>query len=121
MSRLFIALYLDEDVDMLVAALVRARGFVASTTREAGQLRNSDVEQLAYAVSQHKTLLTHNRTDFEALAHTYLAAGQRHYGIICAVRRPPQEIAQRLLRILNHVTADEMQNQVRYIAAQKGL
>jgi hypothetical protein len=38
-----------------------------------------------------------------------------HYGIIFAVRRPPQEIARRLLVILNQVTADEMENQVRYI------
>jgi hypothetical protein len=38
-----------------------------------------------------------------------------HYGVIIAVRRSPQEIAQRLLKILNQVTSDEMQNQVRYI------
>ena len=38
-----------------------------------------------------------------------------HYGVIFAVRRSPQEIAQRLLAILNQVTSDEMQNQVRYI------
>jgi len=38
-----------------------------------------------------------------------------HYGIILAFRRPPQEMAQRLLVILNQVTADEMENQVRYI------
>ena len=115
MSRLFIELYLDEDVDVLIAQLIRARGFVVITTQEAGQLRNSDAEQLAYTVSQHKTLLTHNRVDFEALAQTYFAAGQPHDGIIFAVRRPPREIARRLLHILNSVTAEEMQNQVRYI------
>lgn len=38
-----------------------------------------------------------------------------HYGVIFAVRRSPQEIAQRLLAILNQVTLDEMHNQVRYI------
>ena len=58
MSRLFIDLYLDEDVDVLVADLVQARGFAVSTTQEAGQIGNNDTEQLAYAVSQHKTLLT---------------------------------------------------------------
>ena len=115
MSRLFIALYLDEDVDVLIARLMRARGFVVITTQEAGQLRNNDAAQLAYAVSQHKTLLTHNRVDFEALAQTYFAAGQRHDGIIFAVRRSPRDIARRLLRILNAVTAEEMHNQVRYI------
>ena len=115
MSRLFIELYLDEDVDVLIAQLMRARGFVVITTQEVGQLHNNDAEQLAYAVSQHKTLLTHNRVDFEALAQTYFAAGRPHDGIIIAVRRPPRDITWRLLRILNAVTAEEMHNHVRYI------
>jgi predicted nuclease of predicted toxin-antitoxin system len=114
-STLFIELYLDEDVNVLVAELLRARGFTAITTREAGQLRNSDAEQLAYAVSQRKTFLTHNRADFEALAKECFAAGKTHYGIIIAVRHPAQEIVRRLLRLLNQVTADEMQDQLRYI------
>jgi hypothetical protein len=59
-------------------------------------------------VSQARTLVTHNRTDFEELVHAYFASGQMHYGVIFAVRRSPQEIAQRLLVILNQVTADEM-------------
>lgn len=115
MTKLFIELYLDEDVSVLVADLVRARGFTAITTREAGQLHASDVEQLAYAVGQQKSFLTHNRADFEALAQTYFATGQTHYGIIVAVRHPPYEIVRRLLLILNQVTADEMQDQLRYI------
>ncbi len=39
MSRLFIALYLDEDVDILIAPLLRARGCSVATTQEAGQLQ----------------------------------------------------------------------------------
>ena len=115
MSSRFIELYLDEDVNVLVADLIRARGFTAITTREAGQLQNSDASQLAYAVGQRKTFLTHNRTDFELLAEGYSAAGKTHYGIIIAVRHPPHEIVRRLLRILNRVTADEMQDRLRYI------
>jgi len=114
-TNLFIELYLDEDVSVLVADLVRARGYTALTTREAGQLHASDAEQLAYAVSQHKTFLTHNRADFEALAQTYFDTGQSHYGIIIVVRHTPYEIVRRLLLVLNHVTADEMQDQLRYI------
>ena len=60
-------------------------------------------------------LLTHNRADFEALHGTYHAAGQHHAGIIIAVRHPPYEIVRRLLLILNQVTADEMDDQLRYI------
>ena len=115
MSTLFIELYLDEDVDVLIADLIRARGFAVTTTVEAGQRHNDDDAQLAYAVTHDKTFLTHNRADFEARAQAYFTAGQRHPGIIIAVRRSPYEIAQRLLIILNAVTADEIRNQIRYI------
>jgi predicted nuclease of predicted toxin-antitoxin system len=115
MNRLFIELYLDEDVDVLVADLLRARGFAATTTRDARNLQASDANQLAYAVAEQKTLLTHNRADFEALAQTHFATAQSHCGIIIAVRHPPHEIVRRLLLILNQVTADEMQDQIRYI------
>lgn len=107
MNQLFIDLYL--------ADLIRARGFEAITTTEAGQLGKSDAEQLAYAISKGKVLLTHNRVDFERLAQNYFDHNQTHCGIIFAFRNPPQEIARRLLIILNYVTADEMYNQVRYI------
>jgi predicted nuclease of predicted toxin-antitoxin system len=115
MSRLFIELYLDEDVDVNVAILIRRRGFSAITTHEAGKLRASDAEQLAYAVKYGNAILTHNRNDFLTLATTYHLERKEHCGIIIARRRTPQEIVQRLVLLLNSVTADEFQNQVRYI------
>jgi hypothetical protein len=114
-QRLFIELYLDEDVDILIADLVRGYGFVVETTRDAGQLGCSDVAQLEYAINHQKTLLTHNRSDFEALATTYFENGKTHYGLILATRHSAHEVVRRLLPILNHVTWEEMQNQVRYI------
>jgi hypothetical protein len=49
--RLFIELYLDEDVDVLIADLLRARGFSVLTTRDAGRLHATDEEQLAFAAA----------------------------------------------------------------------
>jgi predicted nuclease of predicted toxin-antitoxin system len=115
MSRLFIELYLDEDTDVRIADLVRSRGFKVTTAQEAGQIGKEDDEQLAYALSQRSALLTHNRVHFEALAREYFTAGKKHHGIIIAVRRPTHEIVRRLLLLLNHITADEMENQIRYI------
>ena len=115
MNRLFIELYLDEDVDVFIADLVRARGFKAITTQEAGQIGKGDEEQLAYSVSLQNTFFTHNRDDFEKLAEEYFEAGKEHHGIIIAVRRQPYEIVRRLLAVLNNVTADEMKNQLRYM------
>ena len=115
MQQLFIELSLEEDVDVLLAQLVRARGFLAVTTHEAGRLGATDEQQLVYAASQHRALLTHNRADFESLHQAFVASSQEHSGIIIAARRSPYEIVRRLLLILNQVTADEMQNQLRYI------
>lgn len=115
MTRIFVALYLDEDVDVLIAELLRSYGFDAITVREANQLHLSDREQLEYAISQERALLTHNRLDFESLAQEYYETGQNHYGIILAVRRPSHDILLRLLKLFDRDTADEMKNQVRYI------
>jgi predicted nuclease of predicted toxin-antitoxin system len=114
-NELFVALYLDEDVDVLLAKLLRSREYDVLTTRDAGQNRRSDPEQLAFAVSQGRAIVTHNRDDYAELARAYAEAGQQHFGIILAARRSPYAIAQRLLVILDQVTADEMQDQVRYI------
>ena len=115
MSRLFIELYLDEDVSVIVGDILRARGFVAITTQGAGKLASGDQEQLDYAISQRTTLLTHNRADFEALAQRYFESGQTHHGTIITVRRPANDIAKQLLPILNSITADEIENQLLYI------
>ncbi|MCA1994348.1 MAG: DUF5615 family PIN-like protein [Coleofasciculus sp. S288] len=115
MTDIFIHVYLDEDVDVLVASLLRSRGFEATTAQQAGQLGKTDAEQLEYATSQGAAILTHNLTDFEDLAREYFEQERLHYGIIIAVRNPYQEIVRRLLTILNSTTADEMENQILYI------
>jgi predicted nuclease of predicted toxin-antitoxin system len=79
MSKIFISIYLDEDVNVLLADLLKARGFEAITTREAGQLSKTDEEQLRYAVSQELTLLTHNRVDFEALTYKNIKVSLDYY------------------------------------------
>jgi hypothetical protein len=114
-SRLFISLYLDEDVSVLVARLIRSRAFYALSALDAEQLGRNDAEQLGFAAQQGMAILTHNRADFEELARQYAAAGRSHSGIIIAVRRTPYELARRLLVLLNQVTADEMDNLVLYI------
>jgi predicted nuclease of predicted toxin-antitoxin system len=115
MTDIFIHVYLDEDVDVLVATFLCSRGFETTTAHQAGQLGKTDAEQLEYAVSQKAAILTHNRTDFENLAREYFEQDRLHRGIIIAVRNPYQEVVRRLLTILNRTTADEMENQILYI------
>ena len=115
MNELFIHAYLDEDVSTLIAALLRSRGFQATTTAEAEQLGSSDARQLAYAASRQLTLISHNWVDFETLARQYIDAGRSHAGIIVAVRRSPYEIARRILMVTDTISREEMRNQLLYI------
>lgn len=94
MSRLFVELYLDEDIDIRIAKMIRARDYRVTTAREASNLGFSDDEQLQYAVEKMLTLVTHNRDDFQGLANQNAAAGKDHFGIIVAdLRSPPKPLS----------------------------
>ncbi len=115
MNRLFAELYLDEDVDVLIAELVQAKSFVAVTTREAKRLGNEDEDQLAYATANGLVMFTHNRKDYEKLGTDYIESNRFSAGIIIAPHRSPYELARRLVNLLNNVAADEFHNNIRYI------
>ena len=115
MNGLFARLYFDEDVSARLAESISARGFDLLTTTAARRLGASDLVQLQFASSQNSVLTTHNRRDFELLAHDYFVKGLQHSGLIIAVRRPPRDIAMRLLDLLNRHTADEFANQIFYL------
>lgn len=61
------ALYTDEDMSALVATLLRSRGLDVTTVPERSALGKTDSEQLEFAISMGRCLLTHNRVDFERL------------------------------------------------------
>ena len=107
--------YLDEDVSVVVAGILRARGFDAMTTRDAGQLGRSDAEQLSFAAESNRVLLTHNRADFERLHREWLQAGRQHGGIIVARRRLPAELAATAGRLLTRLTVEQIKSQLLYI------
>jgi hypothetical protein len=115
MNGLFARLYFDEDVSARLAESISARGFDLLTTTAAGRLGASDLVQLQFASNQDRVLTTHNRRDFEVLAQQYFVRGLQHSGLIVAVRRPPRDMAMRLLELLNRHTADEFVNQIFYI------
>lgn len=114
-GELFITVYLDEDVHVLVARLLAQRNCVAVTARDADQLGKSDPEQLEYAAKRGMAIVTHNRGDFESLHRQYLASGQIHAGILIAIDNQPYRLARRILAAWDMYTADEMRNQLLYI------
>jgi hypothetical protein len=112
---LFAKVYVDEDVDILVATLLLAQGTDATTTRAQGMLGQPESAQLAYAASVERCILTHNRVDFERLHLQYMADGRQHSGITVVPQKSVYEIVQRVAILLDTLTADEIANQLLYV------
>jgi hypothetical protein len=108
-------LYLDEDVDILLAGLLTARGYDCLTTVAAGQMGSTDEEQLQFATQESRVLITHNRTDFENLARLWWSAQQDHAGIVLALRRAGvYDLARHLLPVLGLYDQAGWRNNVLY-------
>lgn len=114
-SALFIRLYVDEDVHESVAPALRRHGYDVLSVREVERRGLSDVEQLAYAAEQGRTLVSFNAADYIALHLEYLAQGREHAGIVVSKQVPIGETVRRLLILLDHVSADEIRNQLRWL------
>ena len=108
-------LYLDQDVPVQLAGMLRAQGVDVVTTLEAGALGQSDARQLGDAVAAGRALVTHNRLDFEQLHTEYLAGGHSHFGIIIAAqRRNLGETRDRLLDLLNRFDSEQLRDNLFY-------
>ena len=112
---IFAQLYLDEDVDILIARLLLAKGLDVTTAREQKMLSKPDVEQLNFAVSLQRCILTHNRLDFEQLHTHYFNNNWSHSGIIIVKRRNAYEITERVVILFDTLMADEIRNQLLYL------
>jgi predicted nuclease of predicted toxin-antitoxin system len=108
---LFVRLYFDRHIMARLAVDLRGRGYDVLTTEQAGKDTASDAEQLAFATAEGRSLLTFNIRDFAPLHEQWQAAGQRHAGIIVSQQLGSRQygvLLQRMLRLLNHFTSDEM-------------
>jgi uncharacterized protein with PIN domain len=110
----FAALYTDEDMSALVARLLRSRGLDITTVPEQGTLGKTDNEQIEFATSISRCILTHNRVDFERLHLQYIEQGKQHSGIIVVPQKTAYEVAQRIGILVSTLTADEIRNQLLY-------
>ena len=111
LEALFVRLYLDRHIMTRLAVDLRGRGYDIVTTEEAGKDTASDEEQLAFATGEKRAILTFNIRDFAPLHEAGQAAGRPHAGIIVSRQLGSREYGlflPRMLRLLNHFTADEM-------------
>ena len=106
---------MDEDVSILIANILRARGFDVITAHDEKMLGRNDSEQLEKAISLQRCLFTHNRIHYEELHRSAISGEEKHFGIIIGTRRNAYELARRIAMLVDTLTADEIENQLLYI------
>jgi hypothetical protein len=97
---------------------LQARGVDVTTALAEGLSDASDDEQLDYASSQRRVLVSYNVSDFPRIHAERLAAGQAHGGMIIAPQQRYSigERIRRLLFLLSSKSAEDMENQIEYLS-----
>lgn len=104
--------HLDEQVHPGIAIGLRAHGLDVTTTAEAELGAAVDEKQLAFAISEHRVMVTHDRDFLRLHAKSRLHAGiaychQDKYGV--------GELLQMLLLLNACETNDDMLGRVEYL------
>ncbi len=113
------SLYLDddmEDLDLLRGAL--ARGWDITRAFDVGMRGAPDPDQLAYAASHGRAIVTANMSDYEPLHWGWLAAGAHHGGIILVRQQQWSvgEILRRLERLFESHTPESMVDRIEWLS-----
>jgi hypothetical protein len=76
-------------------------------------------DQLAYATSQGRVIVTANAAQFALLHRHYLEAGQTHAGIVIMHQQRcfVGELIRRLLRLAGTRTSNDMCDQLEYLGS----
>jgi len=111
-------LYLDEDVYAAVGTGLLRRGVDVLTTRDAGRGGSSDEEQLGFATTQGRALLTFNRGHFAELHGRTLTAGRHHCGIILSRQTQVGAIVRAMCGLLASHDAAWFQDRLVWLDAE---
>ncbi len=106
-----IKFYLDESVNVAIAAGLKRRGVLTTTARDSDTLGLTDVEQLEYATKNSLVIVTHD-DDFLSLA-----INKRHSGIVY-VHQQKYSVGDliRYLKLLwDVVNSEEMKNHIEFL------
>src|SRR3954469_25609215 len=104
--------HLDEHIDTAVAIGLRRRGVDVTTTADAGLLRSSDAEQIAFATREGRVLVTRDRGILSAVTSM-----TSHPGIVIARsgRRSIGPNVLALTRLHRLMSAEDMADHVEYL------
>ena len=108
-------LLLDEHIWAYLAKILREQGFDVIHVEEIDLTATPDDKIMAYAVGEHRAVVTFNIRHFIPLSIQYFEDGKEHYGIVVSKQLSQGELQRRVIKLLESVTAEELINAVRYL------
>lgn len=87
---------LDEDVNPAVAEVARGMGLDVTSVHEIHRRGFTDLEQLQFAATKGRTLITRNRDDFIKLTVDFYQAGLPHSGVLIVPYSLPNNQPERI-------------------------
>lgn len=94
----------------MLASVLRGRGYDVVSAHEVGMRGKSDEEQLEYAVSRGRALLTFNAKHFAPLAEKYFKKGREHHGIVATKTLDLPGLIRLTINLLHRAKTEELKN-----------
>lgn len=110
-----VRLYLDEMIPVVLALVLRQHGYDVLAAKEVNMFGKSDEEQLAFAVSNRRAIITFNIKDFVLLHQSRLSEEKKHFGIIVSPEIKISKSIYLCLRLLGRTESKDLINQLRFI------
>jgi predicted nuclease of predicted toxin-antitoxin system len=95
---------LDENLSPTVAQVARGLGLEVVSVHDIGRRGLSDHEQVEFAASEGRTLVTGNRDDFIRLTFGFYQAGRPHRGVLIVPFSIPNHQPERIAHALRQWT-----------------
>jgi hypothetical protein len=111
-----IRFFTDEDLYGAIAPALRNRGLDAVSTPEAGRLGAFDEDQLVWAATAGRVLVTFNVGHFAALHALWLGAGKHHAGVIVSAQLDLGDVLKRLVHLASSLDADSMVDRLEFLS-----
>ena len=106
MARVDARFLLDEDLNPTTAEVARGLGLDVVSVHEIARLGLSDEEQLRFAATERRILVTRNRDDFLTLTTEFYRRGAPHRGVLIVTAGLPNNRPERLAHALARWTME---------------
>jgi len=110
-----IRLYLDEMIPVVLALILRQYGHDVLAAKEVNMFGKSDEDQLIFAVSKKKAIISFNIKDFVLLHQSWLSERKKHFGIIVSPEIRISKLIHLCLKLLGRTESKDLINQLRFL------